>query len=134
MPARTNPHSLISRSALYRIRVAGRLGPEWAERLGGLTLASRTAQDVGTITELCGHLPDQAALMGVLAQLYGTGAPLLSVEWLPASDEHPVTGAGGPCWGARTRDRGIRPPEAGDGETSKFRALFVKPFEVPPCT
>jgi hypothetical protein len=21
----------------------------------------------------------------------------------------------------------------GDGETSKFRALFVKPFEVPPC-
>jgi len=21
----------------------------------------------------------------------------------------------------------------GDGETSKFRALFVKPFDVPPC-
>jgi hypothetical protein len=21
----------------------------------------------------------------------------------------------------------------GDGESSKFRALFVKPFEVPPC-
>jgi hypothetical protein len=21
----------------------------------------------------------------------------------------------------------------GDGETSKFRALFVKPFDIPPC-
>ncbi|HSB69019.1 MAG TPA: hypothetical protein VLT62_06780 [Candidatus Methylomirabilis sp.] len=110
MPALTNPHSLISQSALYRIRVAGRLGPEWAERLGGLTLASRTAQDWGTITELCGHLPDQAALMGVLAQLYGTGAPLLSVEWLPASEGHGAKGAGGAVTGSD--DAGPRNPTA----------------------
>jgi len=109
MPARTSPHSLIARSALYRIRVAGRLGPEWAERLG-LTMSSHIVQDMGTITELCGPLPDQAALMGVLAHLYGTGAPLLSVEWLPAGDGHQANGEGGAATGRE--DAGPRNPTA----------------------
>ncbi len=110
MPAPASPQSLISRSALYRIRVAGRLGPEWTEHLGGLTMASHTEQNLGTITELCGYLPDQAALMGVLAQLYGTGAPLLSVEWLPASDGHRAKAAGGAVTGSD--DAGPRNPTA----------------------
>jgi len=89
------------------------MGAGQVDRLPGLTVTARREQDHGTITELCGTLPDQAALMGVLAQLYGTGAPLLRVEWLPASDGQWATGAGGPGRGAMTRDRGIRPPGLG---------------------
>lgn len=36
------------------------------------------------MTELTGPLPDQAALMGVLNQLYRNLVPLLSVECLSA--------------------------------------------------
>jgi len=34
------------------------------------------------VTELTGRIPDQAALMGMLAQLYNLGVTLLAVERL----------------------------------------------------
>jgi len=37
-------------------------------------------------TTLTGELPDQAALLGVLDQLYCLGAPLLSVECLESGE------------------------------------------------
>jgi len=42
-------------------------------------------KDGGAVTEICGELPDQAALMGVLGLLYDCGAPLLSAECVGAS-------------------------------------------------
>jgi hypothetical protein len=47
-----------------------------------LTLAIREAPGQPTITELTGRLPDQAALLGVLNQLYLHLVPLRSVEYL----------------------------------------------------
>jgi hypothetical protein len=67
--------------ARYRIRVHGRLEPAWAERLGEMTMVVR--DDCGdAVTELTGWITDQAALMGVLEQLYARGGTLLSVERL----------------------------------------------------
>jgi len=74
--------ALADQRARYRIRVQGRLEPMWAARLGDVTL---TAHDLGgptTVTDITGWFSDQAALMGVLEQLYAMNLTLLIVERL----------------------------------------------------
>jgi hypothetical protein len=82
MDETTPTRSLLVRPAVYRIRVEGRLDARWSARLGGMTLAIREAPGQPTITEFTGSLPDQAALLGVLNQLYLLLVPLRSVECL----------------------------------------------------
>jgi hypothetical protein len=74
--------SLADARARYQIRVQGRLDPLWAARLGDLALAVRDSGGKTAVTELKGWVADQAALMGVLGQLYVLGATVLSVERL----------------------------------------------------
>ena len=71
--------------AVYRILVGGRLGGHWSDRLSGMTLTVREAAGTAPSTELTGRLADQAALMGVLEQLYALGAQLLAVRRLEAA-------------------------------------------------
>ena len=78
--------SLVFQPATYRICVCGPLGPEWSERLGGMSVNIRMEKGGGITTELCGRLLDQAALMGVLQQLYICGIPLLGLECLTPPD------------------------------------------------
>jgi hypothetical protein len=66
----------------YRIRVAGRLGPDWADRFGGLEILVDEAGARGPVTEILARVADQAALQGLLDQLYARGHVLLSVECL----------------------------------------------------
>lgn len=66
----------------YRIRVQGRVDSSWADRLGGMTVTEDSSYDQAVVTVLEGHLPDQAALSGVLNTLYEMHLPLLSVESL----------------------------------------------------
>ena len=66
--------------AKYRIRIQGRLDPLRAARLGDMTAVVHDGGGPTAITELTGSIADQAALMGVLEQLYALGFPLLSVE------------------------------------------------------
>ena len=66
----------------YRIRVQGRVDSSWADRLGGMTVNEDSSYDQAAVTILEGHLPDQAALSGVLNTLYEMHLPLLSVESL----------------------------------------------------
>jgi len=73
-----NP-SVMFRKAIYRIRVVGRLGPEWSELFEGMTLSYEPMEGFGIITEIEVSLPDQAALMGVLQQLYDRLIPVVSV-------------------------------------------------------
>jgi len=71
----------VDEAATYRIRVGRRVGCEWSERLG-MSVHVDEAGGRAVATVLTGLLPDQAALLGVLDQLYCLGAPLLSVERL----------------------------------------------------
>lgn len=60
----------------YCIRIAGHLSPSWREWLSDLEII----HEVQGSTRLCGHLPDQAALYGVLLTLQGLNLTLLSLE------------------------------------------------------
>jgi len=70
---------LLIHPAVYRIRVAGRLSPDWSERLRGMAL-STVEEGNKTFTEIEGRLPDQAALMGVLDEIYSNVIPMIHVE------------------------------------------------------
>ena len=65
--------------AIYQIIVNGRLEPDWSDYFGGLTVTTE-ASGSQTTTTLAGELLDQAALMGVLNNLYGLGFLILTVE------------------------------------------------------
>jgi hypothetical protein len=66
--------------ATYRIRIQGKLDESWLDRVGGMAISSDTTAGKLPVTILVGHLPDQAALSGVLNTLYEMHLPLLSVE------------------------------------------------------
>ena len=76
---------LLTKPAVYRIRISGRMDPKWSETLQGLTLSVMEQEGRKAFTELSGLLPDQAALLGVLQQIYENNIPLLSVECLSAA-------------------------------------------------
>ena len=75
---------LMSHPAVYRIRVTGRVDPRWSDYLQGMTVSVIEEKNKKTVTEIAGLLPDQAALMGVLLQLYNRNIPLLSMEYVGA--------------------------------------------------
>jgi hypothetical protein len=62
----------------YQIRVQGHLSDSWASRFEGLTL--QRAENGDTI--LCGELPDQTALHGVLMVIRDLGLTLVEVKCL----------------------------------------------------
>ena len=67
---------------LYRIRVRGALGEMLLAAFPGLEAKTR-----GGETLLCGTLPDQAALHGVLAEIEALGLELLEVQCPPRLEE-----------------------------------------------
>ena len=66
----------------YAIRVAGHLAPRWAEWLQGLELR----HEADGTTLLCGMLPDQSALFGVLIKIRDLNLVLLAVKRLRDDD------------------------------------------------
>lgn len=60
----------------YQICVQGHIDPTWQDWLPGLTLTYTPQGE----TLLTGLLTDQAALQGMLTNLYNLGYPLLSVH------------------------------------------------------
>ena len=59
-----------------RIRIKEHLDPSWQTWLGNLQFA----HEIEGTTLLSGHLPDQAALYGVLLTIRRLGLSLLSLE------------------------------------------------------
>lgn len=81
--------SRLDERALYRIRVDnGRLEGAVPERLGGMKLVVVEAEGSPSLADLTGWVADQAALMGILDQLYSRGATLVSVERLEPDHDH----------------------------------------------
>ncbi len=68
--------------ATYRIRVTGHIDDSLSDQLGGMIVTRAFTADSHPITILVGHMRDQAALSGVLNELYELHLPLLTVESL----------------------------------------------------
>lgn len=64
----------------YTIRVRGHLAGHWADWFAPLIIHNEPEGEA----VLAGHLPDQAALHGVLGRIRDIGLPLLSVVSGPA--------------------------------------------------
>ena len=63
----------------YLIRVRGHLEPGDARRLRGMSIENTVRESGNPVASLCGELPDQAALVGVLSVLHEYQLPLISV-------------------------------------------------------
>ena len=83
MPIEPNGGNLrFEKPAIYRIRVAGHIDDSLSDQLGGMVITRAFTADSRPITILVGHMNDQAALSGVLNELYELHLPLLTVESL----------------------------------------------------
>ncbi len=86
------PHPRPHSPAQYEIRVDGVLAKRWAAWFDGLLISSDGSQTV-----ICGWLPDQPALHGVLVKVRDLGLSLISVRRLDpdgtqeASQRHGTT-------------------------------------------
>jgi len=77
MMKRDNHTLTLSRPATYQIKVPGHLDASWANRVVKIVL--KVDSDGSPITTLT-SVVDQAALHGLLRQLYSLGIPLISVN------------------------------------------------------
>ncbi len=66
----------ISPGQRCRIRVRGQLAPEWSVWFDGLTVTPESHGD----TTISGHVPDQAALYGLLAKVRDLGLTIVSAS------------------------------------------------------
>lgn len=70
--------------ATYEIHVMGILSERWAEWFPGMVIRQEL-QDELEITQICGPVPDQSSLIGMLQTLVNLGLPILFVrrlEWV----------------------------------------------------
>ena len=77
-----NSRLTMSSPAEYRIIVHGRLNESYSSRLGGLNITTPDDEQPEPVTVLIGRLQGQAALLGILNDLYEMHMPLVSVEVL----------------------------------------------------
>lgn len=66
---------------VYQIKVPGYLDTSWSDWVEGLVITTEDEGDDQPVTILTGTV-DQAALQGLLRQLYALGLPLISVKWV----------------------------------------------------
>lgn len=71
----------LDQPASYQIKVPGHLDDSWSDWTAGMTIAAESDNDGRPVTILTGTL-DQAALQGLLRQLYSLGLPLISAQWI----------------------------------------------------
>lgn len=70
--------------ATYEILVMGTLSERWAEWFQGMTIR-HDHQNGASVTLVCGLVPDQSSLLGMLQTLINLGLPILLVkrlEWV----------------------------------------------------
>ncbi len=68
--------------ATYRIRVTGHIDDGLSDQLAGMIITRAFTAEKQPMTILVGRLMDQAALSGVLNEIYELHLPLLTVESL----------------------------------------------------
>jgi len=70
----------MDRPARYSITVSGVLAERWHSWFGGMQIEPQDWRDGTPGTRLLGMVPDQAALRGLLIQLWDMGLVILSLE------------------------------------------------------
>lgn len=78
-------------SAIYQIKVQGRLGENWSAWFDGMAVTVEKSGHHTTITTLTGPVADQAALHGVLSRIRDLGLPLLLVQAECVEEETPLS-------------------------------------------
>ena len=66
--------------ACYQIKITGRLGDQWSDWFGGMTITYQEG-----ITTISGEVLDQAALHGLLMRIRDLGLELISVNPLESN-------------------------------------------------
>ena len=69
----------LARPATYQIKVPGHLDKSWSDWAGKMTITIGSDDEGLPVTTLFGTF-DQAALLGLLRDLYSLGLPLISVN------------------------------------------------------
>ncbi|MGD1992850.1 MAG: hypothetical protein PVI59_06620 [Anaerolineae bacterium] len=64
----------------YEIRVEGWIGPRWASWFDGMDLVYDGAEDASPVTVLTGPVEDQAALRGLLTQIWDLNLTVISLN------------------------------------------------------
>jgi hypothetical protein len=72
--------------AIYRIRVLGHLDSGWADWVGEMQVTETRGKGGRVETLLVGLIKDQAALAGILNELYELHLPVLLAECLDAEN------------------------------------------------
>ena len=67
--------------ATYEILVMGTVNERWAEWFQGMTIRQDYQNGV-SVTLVCGLVPDQSSLLGMLQTLINLGLPILLVKRL----------------------------------------------------
>ncbi len=80
------PQLHMDQSAHYTVRVQGRLGSNWTKFFEGMEMRVESDEQGRKITALIGQVADQAALHGLLRNLYTMGMPLIAVYWNDSVD------------------------------------------------
>ena len=70
---------IFDRPALYQIRLRGRLPLTWSDPVTAMAIEVTTAAGEEPVTVLQGEVMDQAALRGLLNQIYSLQMTILSV-------------------------------------------------------
>jgi hypothetical protein len=70
---------------ITQIQVKGKINPNWSDWFEEMQIRESFSGD----TILCGNLPDQAAVYGVLSRLSSLGIPLISVTCQEKCDTGP---------------------------------------------
>lgn len=70
----------------YQVKVPGHLDEGWVDWVGAMTVTFEGEEKGTPVTVLTGTV-DQAALQGLLRQLYALGLPLLSVNRIEPDQE-----------------------------------------------
>lgn len=73
---------------MYEIQVQGVLDPAWSDVFEGLTFSIDEIDARPPVTTLTGPVADQAALRGILNQLWDLNLTLISVTRLEEWEEH----------------------------------------------
>ena len=70
----------------YQIKIAGQLSENWSDWINRMDIQIETDPSGITTSTLTGTV-DQAALIGLLRQLYYLGFPLISVNCIPSQEK-----------------------------------------------